>query len=274
MIGMGAFFSGVARTPLTAIVITFEMSSSFALLTPLMITCVISSAMGELISKGGLYDLLMRWNGINLRGPATSENLRTIKAEEVMQKTVESLSSQSLVKDVLHVFGSSTQRGFPVVDKGELIGVITETDLAKLRQAESAADATIAHLMTPHPVAVSPDDSLDDILFLFSRYKFTWLPVTTKRDQLVGIILQSDVLKALLIEKTIEDRAEAKAAEVVAAVQVAATVEVVAATEMAEVVAATEMAEVVAATEVVAGTEAAEPVVESPLKTDENKPTV
>ena len=234
MIGMGAFFSGVARTPLTAIVITFEMSSSFALLTPLMITCVISSAMGDLIYKGGLYDLLMRWNGINLRGPATSENLRSIKAEEVMQKTVESLSSQSLVKDVLHVFGNSTQRGFPVVEKGELVGVITETDLAKLKQAESAADATIAHLMTPHPVAVSPDDSLDDILFLFSRYKFTWLPVTTK-DELVGIILQRDVLKALLVEKTKEVSAETaveKPKEVNAEIAVEKTIAVSAETDV------------------------------------------
>jgi CIC family chloride channel protein len=203
VIGMGAFFSGVARTPLTAIVITFEMSSDFALLSPLMLTCVISSALGDLLNKGGLYDQLMHWNGINLRGPSPEENLPVVRAEAVMQKTVQSLSSGSLVKDVLPILGSSTQRGFPVVEKDELVGVFTQTDMDKLKQTESADNATIGHLMTPHPVAVSPDDSLDDILFLFSRYKFTWLPVTVK-DKLVGIILQTDVLKALLMDKAIE----------------------------------------------------------------------
>ncbi|MFN8554248.1 MAG: CBS domain-containing protein [Candidatus Obscuribacterales bacterium] len=50
--------------------------------------------------------------------------------------------------------------------------------------------------MTPQPVAVNSFDLLDDILFLFSEHKFSWLPVT-HHDRVIGIILQSDVLKAL-----------------------------------------------------------------------------
>jgi Mg/Co/Ni transporter MgtE len=56
--------------------------------------------------------------------------------------------------------------------------------------------------MTPHPVAVTPFDSLEDILFLFSHHKFTWLPVI-QNDKLKGIILQSDVLKALFTESQV-----------------------------------------------------------------------
>ena len=196
LVGMGAFFSGVARTPLTALVITFELTTNFELLTPLMLACVISTAVGELVSKGGLYDHLMRWNGIHLQGPGSGNNLRTMKARDVMHKQVDAFGSKLLIKDVLPSFGASSQRGFPVVDKGKLVGVVTQTDLAKLGQVEALEKTTVADIMTPHPVAVNPYDSLEDILFLFSRHKFTWLPVVF-HDKFRGIILQSDVVRAL-----------------------------------------------------------------------------
>lgn len=50
--------------------------------------------------------------------------------------------------------------------------------------------------MTPHPVALNLQDTLDGIFLLLSEYKFAWLPVTVD-DKLRGIIVQSDVLNAL-----------------------------------------------------------------------------
>ena len=208
LVGMGAFFAGVARTPLTAVVITFELTTNFALLTPLMLSCVLSTAVAELVSKGGLYDHLMRWNGIHLQGPG-SNNLRTMKAQDVMHKHVDAFASKLLIKDVLSSFAASSQRGFPVVDKGVLVGVVTQTDLAKLGQSEALEKTTIADIMTARPVAVNPFDSLEDILFLFSHHKFTWLPVIY-HEKFRGIILQSDVLNALFTADHAAETATAK----------------------------------------------------------------
>lgn len=200
LVGMGAFFAAVARTPLTAIVITFELTTSFVLLTPLMMACVLASAMAEFASKGGLYDHLMHWNGIHLKGPGSIEVLQILKAKDVMHSGVTAFSSKLLVKDILPVFGTSNQRGFPIVDKGKLVGVITQTDFNKINQLELSDALTLADIMSQHPVAVSPHDTLEEILFLFSHYKFTWLPVTSQ-DKLAGIILQSDVIEALFMQE-------------------------------------------------------------------------
>jgi CIC family chloride channel protein len=212
LVGMGAFVSAVARTPLTAIVITFELTSNFVLLTPLMFTCVISSAVGDLVYKGGLYELLMRWNGIHLRGPETKDVLLNLKAKDVLKREVAAFSSKALVKDVLPVFSSSSQQGFVVIDKGKLVGVVTQTDLAKIKDNQSLGDMTIANIMTPHPVAIGSDDSLEEILFLFSRYHFTWLPVLDG-DKLMGTIQQSDVLKALFKQEEEKKAAVVEAEE-------------------------------------------------------------
>ena len=196
LVGMGAFFSAVARVPLTAIVITFELTTNFTLLVPLMVACLISSVVGKLVSRDGLYDRLMQWNGIYLQGPVGSESLRKLRAEDVMHTDYDHFTSKALMMDILPALSSSAQRGFPVADNGKLVGIITQTDLSKLNQVESIEKLKVCDIMTAYPVAVSTSDSLEDILFLFSHHKFTWLPVVF-HTKLKGIILQSDLLNAL-----------------------------------------------------------------------------
>ncbi|MBS1990890.1 MAG: chloride channel protein [Cyanobacteria bacterium SZAS LIN-3] len=196
LVGMGAFFSAVARTPLTAIVITFELTTNFTLLTPLMFACMISSATAEFIFSGGLYDHLMRWNGIHLRGPKSSENLLQLKARDIMNHDFSAVAGSVSVRELLPLINKSAQRGFVVVDQGKLIGVVTQSDLSSLIGSDAAETATVSAIMTPHPVAINVHDTLDDILFLFSQFKFTWLPVT-HHDTVMGVIRQSDVLQAL-----------------------------------------------------------------------------
>ncbi|MBC8000237.1 MAG: chloride channel protein [Leptolyngbya sp.] len=56
--GMGAFFTGVARVPITATVIVFEITRDFSLLLPLLITTMVAYMVGERIQAGSVYDRL------------------------------------------------------------------------------------------------------------------------------------------------------------------------------------------------------------------------
>lgn len=201
LVGMGAFFSGVARTPLTAIVITFELTENFELVTPLMFACVISSAVGEMVSKGGLYDQLMRWNNIYLHPPDTVKELAgNLQAKDVMRKDVKQFSSKDLVKDVLPLLNDSEQRGFPVVDKEKLVGVFTSASLYKLDKHEAFEQLTISKVMTPNPVALSPFDPMEEVLLLFSRYKFEWLAVAYL-DKFQGMVFRADVVNTVFADE-------------------------------------------------------------------------
>jgi len=57
--GMGAFFSGVARVPITATVIVFEITRDFNLLLPLLMTTMVAYTVGEKIYAGSVYDRLL-----------------------------------------------------------------------------------------------------------------------------------------------------------------------------------------------------------------------
>jgi CIC family chloride channel protein len=125
------------------------------------------------------------------------------------------LSSQTSIADALAKFSASSLRGLPVVDKGKLVGVLSQSDLSRIIHMESKTEHLLVRdLMTSHPVAVNPYDSLEEILFLFTRYKFTWLPVA-EEERFIGIISQSDVAASLfaaepapLMQKLESDKSE------------------------------------------------------------------
>ncbi|MFB2970139.1 chloride channel protein [Aerosakkonema sp. BLCC-F183] len=191
--GMGAFFCAVARVPITAIVIVFEMTRDFNLVLPLMIGCVTAYLIGEKIAPKSIYDRLLEWNGIHLEKEKAADNLLIqLQAADLMQRKVETLTSQMTKSEALQAFAHSHHRGFPVVNDSNLVGIVTQSDLNKRNFAD---DTPLSQIMTPQPVTVSPSTSLVHVLYLLNRLQLSRLPVTEGR-RLVGIITRSDLIRA------------------------------------------------------------------------------
>lgn len=55
LLGMAAFFSGVIRSPITAVIIVSEMTHNHSLLIPLLMTSLVAFGTARLISKDSLY---------------------------------------------------------------------------------------------------------------------------------------------------------------------------------------------------------------------------
>jgi len=194
-VGMGAFFCGVARVPITGIIIVFEMTTDFNLVLPLMIGSVTAYLVGELIEKGSLYDLLLEFKGIHLSKSTVSQAPWTeLTAADVMQRKVETLSSQITLEEALQAFSQSSHRAFPVLENGKLVGILTQKDMAKAAQPGLTSDLTVAAAMTPEPVTTTPDDTLAHVLHLLDHYNISSLPVAERR-RLVGIITRSDIIR-------------------------------------------------------------------------------
>jgi len=203
--GMGAFFSAVARGPITAIVIVFEITTDFNLVLPLMIGSVIAYLISDRLVPGSLYNRLLALNGIHLEkyqgaGGTWSE----LTAADLMQLRVETLSSGMALNEAMQAFSRSHHRGFPVVDQGKLVGIVTQTDLADLsRRPVDREEVFLADIMTPQPVTVAPMDALSHVLYLLNRFKLSRLPVT-EGQKLVGIITRADIIRAEADQVTAE----------------------------------------------------------------------
>ncbi len=202
--GMGAFFSVVSKVPITAIVIVFEMTTDFNLVLPLMIGSVTAYLVGEGVAPGSLYNRILELNGIYLeKETVAKELLAELTARDVMQPRVETLGVQMTLDEVVQAFSRSHHRGFPVVDNGKLVGIVTQTDLAKMRDGYADAkgvrkptgDTPLSEIMTPQPVTVNPTASLGNVLYLLDRYQLGRLPVIEGR-KLIGIITRADIIRA------------------------------------------------------------------------------
>ncbi|MEA5552816.1 chloride channel protein [Anabaena cylindrica UHCC 0172] len=191
--GMGGFFSAVSKVPMTAIVIVFEMTTDFNLVLPLMIVSVTSYLVADKVVPGSLYDKLLELNGIKIQKDAPIEGILTqLTAENVMQQRVETLDIEMSVDEVIQAFSNSHHRGFPVVEKSKLVGIITQSDLQKTRESR---DIPLKEIMTPQPVTVTPKQKLSDVLYLLDRYQISRLPVVDGQ-KMIGIITRADIIRA------------------------------------------------------------------------------
>jgi chloride channel protein, CIC family len=193
--GMGAFFSGVSKVPITAIVIVFEMTTDFNLVLPLMIGSVTSYLVADKVVPGSLYEKLLLLNGVSLKKQVTDGTLTNLTAKSVMQERVETVDAEMTLDEAVKVFYASQHRGFPVMDDGGLVGIITQSDLLKIREQNLNPDSPITEIMTHQPITVKPTSKLSNVLYLLDRYQIGRLPVV-EGHKLLGIISRADIIRA------------------------------------------------------------------------------
>jgi chloride channel protein, CIC family len=193
--GMGAFFTAVGRIPVTAIVIVFEITTDFNIVLPLMVTCAVAYIVAESISSGSIYEHLLKTSGIEVKPEEIRRDdfLNKLTAADVMQSSVETLESNLTLDAVMIAISKSHHRGFPVIEAGKLVGIITQSDLASLNLR--SPETLLKEIMTPRPITVKANTALSDVLYLLNRYQLSRLPVT-ESNKLVGIITRTDIIRS------------------------------------------------------------------------------
>jgi CBS domain-containing protein len=103
--------------------------------------------------------------------------------------------------DVLKTLQDRKVSGLPVVKKGEVVGIITRSDLLRNREEDQTA-----LLMTRDPVLISPDRSIVEASKILIQHKIRRLPVVEGKE-LVGLITVADIVRVaegMNIEESIE----------------------------------------------------------------------
>jgi CIC family chloride channel protein len=204
LVGMGAVFVGIIRTPITSILIIFEMTNDYALILPLMLANMTSFALARFFEPHNVYDAILAANNVHLPSPQDHILLEEITAEEVMTHHPQVVQPETPVAEVAALLEQSHHRGFPVVTPARgLQGIVTITDvrqaLAKGLQAEPVSRiATTNGLVTVHP-----DHTLNWVMQELGEHEVSLLPVVTRSDppRLMGILSRADVIRAFAQKK-------------------------------------------------------------------------
>lgn len=102
------------------------------------------------------------------------------------------------IQEAIDVMKSHSIRHLPVVSiGGRLEGLVTLSDLKQGLIPSMVADLSLSDLMIRNPITVGPDEDVEVAAQYIYNYKIGGIPVV-EGDRLVGIITESDILRAFI----------------------------------------------------------------------------
>ena len=125
LVGMGAAFAGIVRTPLTSVIMIFEMTRDYSIIVPLMISNLISFFISQQLQHEPIYEALALQEGVYLPTGESRDELAGIRVNEVMQGNVEPLPIDASIETAKARFNQEKVTSWPVSDNGYLRGVIS-----------------------------------------------------------------------------------------------------------------------------------------------------
>ena len=116
------------------------------------------------------------------------------RVADVMTPGVETTTSSEALRDAARTMRKGDFGAMPVVDDGRLVGMLTARDIVVRAVAEGLdpMSARVGDVASPSPVAVAPDQDLDEAMELMAEYRVRRLPVVDG-ERLVGVVSQADV---------------------------------------------------------------------------------
>lgn len=70
LVGMGAAFAGIVRTPMTSVIMIFEVTRDYTIIVPLMISNLCSYVLAQRLQRLPIYEALCRQDGITMPSPS------------------------------------------------------------------------------------------------------------------------------------------------------------------------------------------------------------
>jgi chloride channel protein, CIC family len=199
LVGMGAVFAGIIRAPITSVLIIFEMTGSYGLILPLMISNMTAYALARHFRPSPIYEALLHQDRIYLPHPGArvSHALAQLRVGNAMTVDPVTISATASIAEALRQVENDDFSTYPVVANGHaFIGFVTETRLRRVA-AEGGRDQHVATIVSPS-APTRPGDSLVHAVVSMERSGARQLGVIDPSDgnRLIGLLTMSDIVRA------------------------------------------------------------------------------
>jgi acetoin utilization protein AcuB len=121
-----------------------------------------------------------------------------MKIKSLMITNPVTVTENASIQKAIELMKEKGFRHLPIVTKGnKLKGLVTLSDLKQGLIPAMVGDLTLTDLMIADPITVAPDDDIETAARLIYEHKISGMPVV-KNHKLVGIITESDILRAFI----------------------------------------------------------------------------
>jgi len=126
-----------------------------------------------------------------------------------MNKSVFSVSANDSVQQAIKLQKKNTVGILLVYDDGRLAGIVADMDLKKaivpdlvpIGKTEAfnmLSNIKVRQIMSPRPLTVTPEHTMDEAAELLLKNKISAAPVVNNDDKVVGVVNRSDILEFLM----------------------------------------------------------------------------
>jgi len=194
LVGMGTAFAGIVRTPLTSVIMIFEMTRDYSIIVPLMISNLISFFISQQLQREPIYEALALQEGVYLPTGESREELAGIPVGNVMRTGVDLLSTDADVASAKQRFEKEKVHSWPAGDHNYLRGVIRSHDIETAQPPPTALrDLIKSHTDYPY---VHPDHPVSYALERMGATGVDVVPVVSRANihEMYGIVTLSGIL--------------------------------------------------------------------------------
>ncbi|MFL5599600.1 MAG: chloride channel protein [Gemmatimonadaceae bacterium] len=206
LVGMGVAFAGIIRTPLTSVIMIFELTRDYTIIVPLMISNLIAFFISQKLQPEPIYEALAHQDGLHLP-TGTFRSRAGLWVSSAIRKAPLPLTPDMKVDEAVAQIGMSDMESWPVADEEGLLGMVRVNDIVDATVGNQRP-VTIATIMKrargddgdgpaqfPH---VHSDQPLGLALARIGDSGHNVLPVVSRANARImeGVVTLVDVLKA------------------------------------------------------------------------------
>ena len=201
VVGMGAFFAGVANAPIASLVMVAELTGAYELIPPLMVVAVLALVTSR---RWSIYTTQVD-NKFSTRAHLWEMNpniLKRVTIGDAMRGVYErsAIIPHDLPLTEIDAFARESGESDLLLkdDLGELSGLLSLNDHGDREALEHVSSLLLADdLVNRRTISLSPDDNLIQALEFFGEGEFDKLPIVETTDghnKLLGYVRYRDII--------------------------------------------------------------------------------
>ena len=200
LIGSASVLAGISRAPLRSAIIITELTHSYQLLLPILLSSAIAVYILSKLEPGSYFKRTLIQRGIDIDNISLLNYLNRCNVRDFLTKTTP-LHPYDTIDFALQAFKRRKANYIPVVNKNnELIGIVSLRDLRK-RHLLPHSEHYVKDIMSHKPFYITQDSTQEDILKALSILDVSRIPYVSREKKYIGMIDIDKLLKAMSTTK-------------------------------------------------------------------------
>lgn len=215
VVGMGALLAATTHAPMTAIFLLIEITSSYDVILPILLTSIIGTIISQKLSNESIDTKYFSENKIMLEGAKEAALLKFHKAEEIMSKKCFTAKENITLQAFIDLVENDSPTNYPIVNNEEkIVGILNLNSLKSFIFREELWQLVlVTDMMVEDFPFAKFDEDLYSCMEKFDKFEVDDFPVLNNENKVVGILSRSTLMSFLRKQLIAHNQHEAPISE-------------------------------------------------------------